>query len=58
MLLVSIGIVTFCLATGDWFGMNAFLPIGSALVVAYFITTALAAAWFYKKELSVVSEQG
>lgn len=50
--LVSIGMALFAWVQGDWFGLNAFMPIGSVLVTAYFILFALAAMWFYKTELS------
>jgi sterol desaturase/sphingolipid hydroxylase (fatty acid hydroxylase superfamily) len=52
-IVASIGVVAFCLFYGDWFGLNSFLPLGSVLVAAYFLFTALAAGWFYKNELSV-----
>ncbi len=52
-LLVSAAVVAFCALRGDWFGLNSFLPIGTILVAAYFLFTAVAAGWFYKRELSV-----
>lgn len=56
MVLVGAGIVCFSVARGDWFGLNGFLPMGSVVVACYFAVTALAAAWFYKTELSAVME--
>lgn len=55
--LVSIGIVAFCITQGDWFGLDTFLPYGSLLVAGYFATTGIAAAWFYKAELSVTANE-
>jgi alkylglycerol monooxygenase len=53
ILLVSVGIVAFSITKGDWFGLNTFLPLGSIMVTIYFASTAIAAIWFYKKELSI-----
>lgn len=53
MVLGSVGIAFWGLVKGDWFGLNTFIPFGSALVVVYFIGVSIAAAWFYKTELSV-----
>lgn len=53
MLFISAGIAVFGLVKGDWFGLNAFVPFGSSLVVIYFLGVALTATWFYKTELSL-----
>lgn len=55
MLTISISIIAFCITKGDWFGLNTFVPLGSAVVAAYFIVAALAAGWFYKSEFSLAT---
>ena len=55
IVLVSAGIVAYSISKGDWFGLNIFLPLGSIIVAVYFAATAIAAAWFYKSELSVTA---
>lgn len=57
MVLTSVGISTYCLVSGDWFGLNSFIPFGSFLVALYFTTTAFAAMWFYKNEFSIEIEE-
>ncbi len=57
MVMIGAGIVCFTVVSGDWFGLNDFLPMGSAVVVAYFAITALAAVWFYKTELNIAVEK-
>jgi alkylglycerol monooxygenase len=52
MLFVSIAIIFFCLVTGDWFGLNSFVPFGSALVVIYFTAVIFTTGWFYKTEFT------
>ncbi len=56
MLVTSIGIAIFILVKGDWFGLNTFVPIGSVIVVAYFVLVAIVAGWFYKTEFGLVKE--
>ncbi|MCJ7466169.1 MAG: sterol desaturase family protein [Maribacter sp.] len=38
--------MTFIFVTGDWFGINAYLPWGSWLVNIYFLTTACGGIYF------------
>jgi hypothetical protein len=57
MVFIGAGIVCFAVVRGDWFGLNGFLPMGSVIVAAYFAVTALAAAWFYKTELSTTANE-
>ncbi len=51
MLLTSIAIVFFVLMEGDWFGLNTFVPIGSMVVVVYFLMVTAITGWFYKTEM-------
>jgi sterol desaturase/sphingolipid hydroxylase (fatty acid hydroxylase superfamily) len=57
MLLTSVGIVAYTFATGDWFGLNQFMPMGNIAVAAYFSVAAIASAWFYKTELSQTANE-
>ena len=41
--LVGFGII---LKTGDWFGVNAFVPFGAVLIAAYFLATIAGSAYF------------
>lgn len=43
--------------TGDWFGINAYLSIGSVLVTLYFVLTIVAAIYFtYLEKIAVPSK--
>jgi hypothetical protein len=57
MLLTSVGIVAYTFATGDWFGLNQFMPMGNIAVAAYFSVAAITSAWFYKTELSQTANE-
>jgi len=41
----STGIVLIVL-TDDWFGMNAYLPWGSIMMLAYFLMTVIGGIYF------------
>lgn len=51
MVFTSIAIVFFIFMEGDWFGLNTFVPIGSMVVVVYFLMVTGITGWFYKTEM-------
>lgn len=50
-ILVAIYAVGHCYITGDWFGLNAIIPYGSALVSIYFLISTFILVLYYYTEL-------
>ncbi len=38
--------ILWIVQTGDWFGLNEFLPGGTQILMAYFVIATIAVAWF------------
>ena len=49
--------IAFVIISKDWFGVNAFVPIGSSLVILYFVSTILGGIYFtYEQKNTLASE--
>jgi hypothetical protein len=54
----SIAGIAILISTGDWFGLNTFIPFGSILIMTILILSPLVVIWFCRTEvLSIEAEK-